>query len=173
MKRGQILILLLMGTLITACAGGLLLTLRAQRTTEIHRIQIQARTDSDIAAIARRVVRIERPTTAELNHAVIVALKACTHSAPCKEAFMAAAPRGRRGSTGARGPTGARGSAGARGRTGRRGAAGPQGATGPRGPQGATGPRGPQGLIGASPTTDSVLSSLCERVPALRPLLCR
>jgi hypothetical protein len=172
----QTLVLLLIGTFITICIGISAYALLQTSATESRRRSDVAlnrkdrtRSDAEIATIAKRVFKLERPTTAELNDAVIVALRSCSRQAMCRSAFMDAAPRGRRGPTGAKGATGARGVAGA---DGSRGAAGRTGKTGAKGATGPQGPAGPQGAAGLPASTAALLAELCRRAPVLRPLLC-
>lgn len=113
----------------------------------------QVRSNAEIAAVARRVFAVEKPTDAEVIRRVLLALKKCADDAACRIAFAKAAPRGRpgvRGPRGRQGATGAQGPRGPRGFAGQgiQGEQGPQGRTGNSGPAGAKGERGPQGPAG-------------------------
>ncbi len=169
MSRKHTLLLLLIGTLIATCVGGSGYAVYAAAATEARRAQGQTRTNTELTQIVRRIVRIERPTTRQLQRSVIGALAVCRADNACRTAFMEAAPRGRRGPTGKRGPTGRRGAAGATGATGPRGMQGPRGAGGAQGPRG---PQGAQGAQGAAAAPDTVVAELCRRSPVLRPLIC-
>ncbi len=179
MSRTHILVLLLIGTLIMACVGASSYAVYTAARSENNRIADRARTDTDIAEIARRIVRIERPTTSQLNASVIAALRSCRQESACRRAFMDAAPRGRRGPTGRRGTRGPVGATGARGATGVAGGAGARGPAGPRGPVGPTGAAGPTGAKGAkgatgdTPSPASVIDELCRRSAALNALICK
>lgn len=164
----QVLLLLLVGTSITAAVGLAGYAIVKTRGTERKVVVERKRSDAEIARVARRVFKLESPpTTAALNKAVIHALKVCRSDTSCRKAFMDAAPRGRRGVAGAKGPTGSTGAKGAMGPSGRRGA------TGPRGPQGAAGTAGSQGQQGAAASVEGVIAELCRRSPILSTLVCR
>lgn len=116
--------------------------------------QDRVRSNADIAAIARRVFKIEQPSPRELSVRIVAALKVCADDKACYAAFRDAAPRGRRGPQGRRGVQGPRGPQGVAGTAakGIQGERGPQGRTGNSGPTGAkgepgaTGPQGPAGV---------------------------
>ncbi len=182
MTRTHITVLLLIGLLMTACFGASGYAVYTAWQGESARIADRVRTDGDIADIARRIVRIEQPTTKQLNSSVIAALRSCRQEPACRKAFMDAAPRGRRGADGRRGAegrrgaTGARGASGqtgARGATGQTGAAGARGPVGPRGPAGTRGPTGAAGAPGPQASPGSVIAEICRRSSALNALLCK
>lgn len=108
----------------------------------------QVRSNADIAAVARRVYKIEAPSEKEVIGRVLKALVTCSKDDGCRTAFAASAPRGLPGPTGKRGPTGRTGSTGARGPQGSTGATGQRGATGKQGARGPAGPVGPMGPVG-------------------------
>lgn len=167
MTRGHVLLLLLLGVVITACVGTSGYAVYTAFSTEAKRAQGQAATDARITLITRRIVKIEKPTSGELNAAVIAALHTCRLDSECRAAFMKAAPRG------AAGPTGKRGAPGRTGRAGRTGATGARGMQGSTGAAGPVGPRGPQGSPGAAVDTGAVIAELCARAPVLNALLCK
>ncbi len=171
--RRQTAILLSIGTLIAVAIGlSAFAIISASGTAERQRTD-RVRSDADIAAIARRVTA---PTSAELNAGVRRALHACARDADCTADFQRSAPRGRpgpRGARGAAGPTGARGGRGAQGARGAEGRTGERGPRGPVGEPGPVGPAGPAGPAGAAAPINTVLETICTRIPMVRALLCR
>ncbi len=168
--RRQTALLLLVGTFIALALGLGGYAINQNRATAATQRNDQVRSDADIAAVARRVFRLESPTPAQLNAAVMAALRSCSKDAACTARFRKSAPRGLPGPRGSKGPRGARGT---RGTTGARGAKGGRGARGPVGPEGPPGARGPTGAAGPAASITDVLESICQKVPLLRGPLCK
>lgn len=181
-QRKAYVIAALMGTLLAALSVFAVLAYASAHTTQ----KAQMRSDAEVAAIARRVFRIESPTRAQFNEQLFNALKRCAGYKPCLDLFVATAPPGARGPRGPRGPQGRPGANGTDGK----GSTGPQGRPGRtvRGPRGIPGRNGSDGKNAPAATLDSkivdglenriadleaagrgLLSAVCN--PALRPLL--
>lgn len=131
----------------------------------VHRDQV--RSDSEIAAIARRVFNIERPTDSQRSKNIISALQFCERNAACTKALRKVLPpvsAGPRGPTGNRGPVGPRGITGAPGKSvpGPRGEKGADGAVGPAGAKGDTGPAGPSVTVTVPAPCVPLLSKPCK-----------